>query len=78
MEKVKYYLINFGMFIPFIATIICLFISKNVGEPHAANATVAMWSSFALFGAWLVFWLFLQGRKWYETKKEIEAADQWK
>ena len=74
MKMFKYLMNRYGMIIPFVFTIVCLLISKSVGEPHATRATTAMWVFFGMFAVWLVSWIVRVMIKWYQTKKEIENS----
>jgi len=73
MERFKYLISRFGMLIPFVLTIVCLFIKNSVAEPHASNAGIAMWVFFSMFVVWLVSWLVRVGINWFKTKKEMDS-----
>ncbi len=76
MERFKYLISRFGMLIPFVATIICLLISKSVEAPHAANATIAMWVFFSIFVAWLGSWIVRVIIQSVKVNKEIDEANK--
>lgn len=76
MEKLKYLLSRFGMIIPFALTVIMLFVSKSVEEPHAHRAETAMWVFFGLFGAALVTWIVRVVIRAIQVNKEIDEAEK--
>lgn len=76
MERAKYLLSRFGMIIPFVLTLICLFVSKSVEEPHAYRAETAMWVFAGLFGASLIAWIVRVIINVVKVNKEIDEAGQ--
>ena len=73
MQKFISIIARFGMLIPFVLTIVCLFIKNSAPEPHASNAGIAMWVFFSMFVVWLVSWFVRVGINWFKTKKEMDS-----